>query len=145
MLWFHQDNQARMKRRHKARLAYTQVLHRDLSLHRLLAANIALTQHAFESADTDERIFAELSNEPMPEHLRTAVHRETDLWVALHTTLTSVRDNHVTASEYARLVPHLRQELDVLKQLLELQREALYSPLSKHFVDRIDMIAQVKP
>ncbi len=137
MLWFHQDKQGRMRHRYKVRAGYAQVLLRDAARHSLLNNNALLAQQGFEAADADEHEFTTIFAEPMPEHLRIAVHLETDLWVALRTTLDSARTGKLSAQDYARLALPVRKELSTLLKLLDLEQEIMYSPLSKHFHDQL--------
>ena len=144
MLWLHQDKQGHMTHRYKKRAAYAQVLHRDISRQPLLGTNTNLTKQAFEAAERDEHEFATLFGEPMPDHLRTALAFETDLWLALHTTLASVHEAHLTDDEYQRLAPTLRAEISTITKLIDLETEVLHSPLTKRFKDELHALRQVR-
>jgi hypothetical protein len=142
MLWFHKDNQGTMRHRYKRRTGYAQLLQRDVKRPGLLAANALLAQQGFESADADEHEFTTLFGEPMPEHLRIAVHLETDLWVAVRTSLDGARNATRTAQHYTRLVSQVRRELTTLLKLLDLEQEIMHSPLSKQFHDQLKTLRE---
>lgn len=137
MLWFTKDKRSRMTHRHKDRQGFVALLQRDLHLHDTLPALIGLTEAGFSRAQADEPEFLALFEEPMPEHLRLALHLETDLWVAIRMTLQAARNAGITVQEYDRLLPQLRQKLTTLNKLLELEREIMYSPLHNHFIDEL--------
>lgn len=144
MLWFTKDKRARMTHRYKERALYVDLLQRDLALPAQVRDNTLLARRGFDAADADPHEFATLFGEPMPEHLRIAVHLETDLWVAIHTTLDGARNAKLAPQEYQRLVPNLRRELETLQKLLALQAEIMYSPLSKHFTEQLTLLRAVR-
>ena len=144
MLWLHKNKQGHMMRRYKERTGYAQVLSRDIARQRRLNANTTITKEAFDAAEEDEHEFATTFGEPMPEHLRTALAFETDLWLALHTTLASVHKAGLTDDEYRRLMPTLRNELGTITKLLDLEKEILQSPLTKRFWDELHSLRQVR-
>jgi hypothetical protein len=144
MLWLHQDKQGLMTHRYKERGAHAQILDRDIAHQALLGANAIHTKQAFEAAEHDEHQFTTIFGEPMPDHLRTALAFETDLWIALHTTLASVHNAHLTNDEYQRLVPTLRNELGTITKLLDIETEILHSPLTKRFTDELHALRQVR-
>lgn len=137
MLWFTRDKRARMTHRYKERTRHAALLNRDLPLQRSLPGLITLTEAGFSSAQADAQEFLNLFGEPMPEHLCIAVHLETDLWVAIRTTLDAARNARLTSQEYDRLLPQLRHKLTTLGKILDLEREIMYSPLRNHFIDQL--------
>lgn len=138
-MWFTKD---RMQHRYKARRKIASVLMRDLPFAKSIPALIQLTEEGFSSAEHDEHEFTTLFGEPMPEHLAIAVHLETDLWVALRTTLDAAKSANLTTQEYERLLPQLRQKLATLAKILDLEQEILTSPLHQTFLDRLRLLRE---
>ena len=144
MLWFTKDKRSRMTRRYKERLKLTGLLGRDVHLYQDLRSLITLTEDGFSRAQEDEQEFQQLFGEPMPEHLNIAVHLETDLWVAIRTTLEAAQHAAITPAEYDRLIPQLRHRLGLLEQVLNLEAEIMFSPLSKHFREQLQFLREMR-
>jgi hypothetical protein len=145
MLWFTKDKRSRMTHRYKERTRYAALLKRDLDLHDALPALIGLAEAGFSRVEGDEHEFVLLFREPMPDQLRIAVHLETDLWVALRTTLDAAKNAGITAQEYDRLLPQLRENLSKLGKVLDLEAEIMYSPLRNHFIDELVALRKATP
>lgn len=143
MLWFTKDKRSRMTRRYKERQGTSALLARDLHVYDTLPSLISLTEQGFSRAQADEQEFVKLFGEPMPEHLLIAVHLETDLWVALRTTLESAR-NVLNPQDYERLLPQLRHRIGLLDKTLALEAEIMYSPLSRHFQEQLRFLREVR-
>lgn len=144
MLFFHTHKQRKMKHRQTKRLHYAQILKDNVGLRNLLGINQTLITKSLELAENDEAMFAELFQEPMPEHLRRALHLEIDLWVALRDTLTALANANPSIDEFKTKTPPLRSELKTMISLIELETDMLYSPLVKHFQQQLATIAQRK-
>jgi hypothetical protein len=144
MLWLHKDKQGQMMQRYKERARDAEFLKRDCAIQRLLTNHILVTKRAFESADADAHEFSTLFEEPMPDHLHTAVFQETNLWVVLHTTLESARQLQLSTENYQRLIPQVHRILNRIIALIDIEREILYSPLTKRFNDRLQQLRELK-
>ena len=137
MLWFTKDKRARMTHRYKDRAGYAARLQRDIGLYDSLPALIGITEAGFSRAQADDSEFIALFGEPMPEHLQLAVHLETNMWVAVRTTLEAARNAGITAQEYERLLPQLRHKVTTLTKILDVEAAIMYSPLRNHFIDQL--------
>ena len=131
----HSNNERKMRSRIKQRLVTMQFLRRNVRQPRLLGENRRAAQRAFEAADTDDCIFGELFEEPLPVHWRNTLRLETDLWVAIVTTLESWQREPADVQSQAGAV---RAELDRIERLLNLELQMLTSPLSRHFQKAIE-------
>jgi len=92
----------------------------------------AAATSAYRLTTSEEAAFRNQYGEPMPHHLRTALHLEQDLWLAVHDTL-----ERATPNEYPSVRAAVCQDLTTLCRLLTLQEEMHHSPLTITFQRRL--------
>jgi len=84
-------------------------------------------------AESDEPTFLELFKEEMPEHMKNALYFEIEMWTTLRTSLDNFSKTNLSFEAYKKKTKALSDYIRLLIQVIELQIEILYSPLSNHF------------
>ena len=144
MLLLTREKRSRMRRRYQDRQGFATLLQRDIHLRDSLPALIGITEAGFTRAEADPAEFVALFGEPMPDHLRMALHLETNAWVAIRTILDGAHAAGITPQEYDCLLPHLRQKVSTMLKILDVEREIMCSPLRNFFIDQLAALQQVQ-
>jgi hypothetical protein len=127
MWWFTKREERTMARRFKQRRGFAQRLARDATIARLAHNNTALAAEALRLSQEDEAVFERLFGEPMPVHVRTALHLETDVWIDIKNKLTN--DHRA-----------LQRRLTTIQKILVLEREMLHTPLVRRYQTALDRL-----
>jgi hypothetical protein len=137
---FHFHKQRRFKHRLQQRQEYAELIGEHLEYRKQLPTDLHLIALALYAAEKDEPLFNGVFNEQMPPHLQAALYFEITLWTRLRESLEALAKTSNDEDEYRRRAQGFKTTCQALSKVLTLEKQILFSPLTKTFTEKLDEI-----
>jgi len=135
---FHFHKQRRFKHRLQQRQEYAELIEEHLEQRKHLETDLHLLTLSLSAAEKDEPLFNGIFNEPMPSHLLDALQFELTLWTRLRESLEALAKT--SPDDYARRAQRLKTTCQALSKVLTLEKQILFSPLTRTYIEKLNEI-----
>jgi len=146
MAWFHPNKLDAITTARRNRRELAETIQNRIFREEFYETNIRLVEETIRAAKREDELYAEYLGEPMPEHMRKAIEAEVMMWMTLHDVLFKPT---VPEDQYADLCRKLRPYVGILVDLLHAEEEMMHSPLTRHYLQQLDVLragaARVRP
>jgi hypothetical protein len=133
-----------MKRRYETRQDFAAYISARIHKRHLQKTHIRYMLDAKDLAEKDQAAFRDLFREPMPEHIREILEYEIVHWTSLRKAFEALTTVFTTDDDYTTKAKALRVHCNAITQALDLERESLYSPLSRTFREKLNRLRSLQ-